>query len=227
MSAENDQAGKMMGAETLFDAGLRRHLALVVSVLLISVTAQDAMAQKAERNGKEVVESLCVSCHASGARGAPKIGDKKAWAKLASRGLSGLSKSALTGIRDMPSHGGNLNLTDTEIERAITYMVNRSGGHWAEPVSRTTRATERTGEQIVSIRCSHCHQTGVNGAPKIGDKADWIPRLKPGIDVVVRSAINGHGGMPPRGGMADLSDSEIRNAIIFMFNGGTPLTKAP
>ncbi len=227
MSAENDQAGKMMGAETLFDAGPRRLLALVVSVLLISVTAQDAMAQKAERNGKEVVESLCVSCHASGARGAPKIGDKKAWAKLASRGLSGLSKSALTGIRDMPSHGGNLNLTDTEIERAITYMVNRSGGHWAEPVSRTTRATERTGEQIVSIRCSHCHQTGVNGAPKIGDKADWIPRLKPGIDVVVRSAINGHGGMPPRGGMADLSDSEIRNAIIFMFNGGTPLTKAP
>jgi cytochrome c5 len=227
MSAENDQAGKMMGAETLFDAGLRRLLALVVSVLLISVTAQDAVAQKAERNGKEVVESLCVSCHASGARGAPKIGDKKAWAKLASRGLSGLSKSALTGIRDMPSHGGNLNLNDTEIERAITYMVNRSGGHWAEPVSRTTRATERTGEQIVSIRCSHCHQTGVNGAPKIGDKADWIPRLKPGIDVVVRSAINGHGGMPPRGGMADLSDSEIRNAIIFMFNGGTPLTKAP
>lgn len=227
MSAENDQAGKMMGAETLFDAGPRRLLALVVSVLLISVTAQDAVAQKAERNGKEVVESLCVSCHASGARGAPKIGDKKAWAKLASRGLSGLSKSALTGIRDMPSHGGNLNLTDTEIERAITYMVNRSGGHWAEPVSRTTRATERTGEQIVSIRCSHCHQTGVNGAPKIGDKADWIPRLKPGIDVVVRSAINGHGGMPPRGGMADLSDSEIRNAIIFMFNGGTPLTKAP
>jgi cytochrome c5 len=227
MSAENDQAGKMMGAETLFDAGLRRLLAMVVSVLLISVTAQDAVAQKAERSGKEVVESLCVSCHASGARGAPKIGDKKAWAKLASRGLSGLSKSALAGIRDMPPHGGNLNLTDTEIERAITYMVNRSGGHWAEPVSRTTRATERTGEQIVSIRCSHCHQTGVNGAPKIGDKADWIPRLKPGIDVVVRSAINGHGGMPPRGGMADLSDSEIRNAIIFMFNGGTPLTKAP
>jgi cytochrome c5 len=67
----------------------------------------------------------------------------------------------------------------------------------------------------------------VNGAPKIGDKADWIPRLKPGLDVVVRSAINGHGGMPPRGGMADLTDSEISNAIIFMFNGGTPLTKAP
>jgi cytochrome c5 len=215
-----------MGTKTLFDTTLRQSLALVW-ILLISGVAQDVVAQNTERGGKEVVESLCISCHGSGASGAPKIGDKNVWSKLASRGLSGLSKSALTGIRNMPSHGGNLNLTDTEIERAITYMVNQSGGHWVEPVSRTTRVTERTGEQIVGARCSHCHQTGVNGAPKIGDKADWIPRLKPGLGGGVRSAINGHGGMPPRGGMADLTDSEIRNAIIFMFNGGTPLTKAP
>jgi cytochrome c5 len=143
------------------------------------------------------------------------------------RGLSGLSKSALNGIRGMPPHGGNPDLTDTEIERAITFMVNQSGGHWAEPVSRTTQAVARTGEQIVSVRCSHCHRTGVNGAPKIGDKADWIPRLQPGLDLVVRSAINGHGAMPPRGGMANLTDAEIRSAIIYMFNGDAAPTKAP
>lgn len=191
------------------------------------IAAVGAGAQPVERSGKEVVESLCVSCHGIGARGAPKIGDKKAWSKLASRGLSGLSKSALEGVRDMPPHGGNPNLTDTEIERAITYMVNQSGGHWNEPVSRTARTAERTGEQIVSVRCSHCHLKGVNGAPKIGDKADWIPRLKPGLDVVVRSAINGHGAMPPRGGMANLTDAEIKSAIVYMFNGGTPTNKAP
>jgi cytochrome c5 len=216
-----------MSTETLCDAASKRVLALTIFALMTLATAQDAVAQNAERSGKEVVESLCVSCHGTGARGAPKIGDRKAWSKLATRGLSGLSKSALKGIRDMPPHGGNPNLTDTEIERAITYMVNQSGGHWAEPVSRTTRAAERTGEQIVSVRCSHCHRTGVNGAPKIGDKADWIPRLKPGLDVVVRSAINGHGAMPPRGGMANLSDAEIRSAIIYMFNGGAAPTKAP
>jgi cytochrome c5 len=217
----------MMGTEVLFNAAPKRLFALVVSALVISVTTRDAVAQNAERSGKEVVESLCVSCHATGASGAPKIGDKKAWSKLAARGLSGLSKSALNGIRGMPPHGGNPNLTDTEIERAITYMVNQSGGHWAEPVSRTTQAVARTGEQIVSVRCSHCHRTGVNGAPKIGDKADWIPRLKPGLDIVVRSAINGHGAMPPRGGMANLTDAEIRSAIIYMFNGDTASTKAP
>jgi cytochrome c5 len=118
-------------------------------------------------------------------------------------------------------------LTDTEIERAITYMVNQSGGNWNEPVSRTTRTAERTGAQIVSARCSHCHLRGVNGAPKIGDKEDWIPRLKPGLDVVVRSAINGPGAMPPRGGMANLTDAEIRSAIIYMFNGDAVPTKAP
>jgi cytochrome c5 len=217
----------MMGTEVLFNPAPKRLFALVVSALVISVTVQHAVAQNAERSGKEVVESLCVSCHGTGARGAPKIGDKKAWSKLAARGLSGLSKSALKGIRDMPPHGGNPNLTDTEIERAIAYMVNQSGGHWAEPVSRTTQAAARTGEQIVSVRCSHCHRTGVNGAPKIGDKADWIPRLKPGLDIVVRSAINGHGAMPPRGGMANLTDAEIRSAIIYMFNGDTAPTKAP
>ena len=216
-----------MNTETLHDAASKHVLALTVSALMTLATAQDAVAQNAERSGKEVVESLCVSCHGIGARGAPKIGDKQAWSKLASRGLSGLSKSALNGIRGMPPHGGNPNLTDTEIERAITYMVNQSGGHWAEPVSRTTQAVARTGEQIVSVRCSHCHRTGVNGAPKIGDKADWIPRLKPGLDIVVRSAINGHGAMPPRGGMANLTDAEIRSAIIYMFNGDTAATKAP
>ena len=118
----------------------------------------------------------------------------------------------------MPPHGGNPALTDTEIERAITYMVNRSGGHWTEPVSRTVKAPERSGEQIVQMQCVKCHRDGVGGAPRIGDRSAWIPRLKPGLDVVVRSAINGHGGMPARGGMADLTDAELRSAIIYMFN---------
>jgi cytochrome c5 len=216
-----------MNIEGFFDAASKRVLALTISAVVTLAAAQHAVAQSTERSGKEVVESLCVSCHGTGARGAPKIGDNKAWSKLAERGLSGLTKSALKGVRNMPPHGGNPNLSDTEIERAITYMVNQSGGHWNEPVSRTTRTAERTGEQIVSVRCAHCHLKGVNGAPKIGDKDDWIPRLKPGLDVVVRSAINGHGAMPPRGGMANLTDAEIRSAIIYMFNGGTPTGKAP
>jgi cytochrome c5 len=187
---------------------------------------REGRAQGAERSGKEVVESSCVACHGSGANGAPKIGDKKAWAKRASQGLTSLTQHALAGIRQMPPHGGNPKLSDTEIERAITYMVNQSGGHWIESTSKTSRPVDRTGEQIYLAQCHKCHETGTGGAPKIGDRAAWIPRVKQGLDAVVRSAINGHGGMPARGGMADLTDSEMRNAVIYMFNYGTaPATK--
>ena len=186
-----------------------------------------ALAQSNERTGKEVVDAVCIRCHGSGEYGAPKIGDTAAWSKLTDRGLSGLGKSAIQGVRQMPPHGGNFTLSDTEIERAVTYMVNQSGGHWIEPASRNRTVAERSGKQIVDAQCSKCHAEGKGGAPKIGDRDAWIPRLKPGLDVVVRSAINGHGGMPARGGLANLTDSEIRSAIIYMFSKRDDETKKP
>ena len=209
---------------------LQKHRRDILAAVLASAVCTgvgSAAAQGTERGGREVVEAVCITCHGPGLNGAPKIGDTKAWAKLSSLGLTGLSENALKGIRRMPPHGGNPDLTDTEVERAITYMVNQSGGHWTEPISRTTPAGARTGAQIVQAQCANCHQTGVGGAPKIGDRAAWIPRLKQGLDVVVRSAINGHGAMPPRGGMADLTDAEVRTAITYMFNQSTGPTIAP
>ena len=205
--------GRWLSAHTL-----RRGFALAALSLAASVTAQTAGAPGGERGGKEVVEAVCSSCHKTGVNGAPKIGDKRAWARRTSRGLTGLTEIALKGIRKMPSHGGDLTLTDVEIARAIAYMVNQAGGRWIEPVSKLAPAVERSGKQIVQMQCAKCHQSGVNGAPRIGDRAVWKPRLKPGLDAAVRSAIHGHGPMPPRGGLADLTDSEIRAAIVFMGN---------
>ena len=196
-------------------------LMAIVLALAVSIVPAGAGAQNGGRSGKEIVATLCVACHGTGASGAPKIGDNKAWAKRASQGLTGLTQNALKGIRQMPSHGGNPNLTDLEIERAITYMVNQSGGHWAEPVNRASPSAARSGEQVVHAQCAKCHETGVGGAPRIGDRAAWLPRLKLGLDSLIRSAINGHGGMPPRGGAADLTDPEIRSAVVYMFNVGT------
>jgi cytochrome c5 len=206
-------------------AAAARISASAACILVAAWWPAAASAQHPDRSGKEVVESLCISCHGAGANGAPKIGDKKAWAARSAQGLSSLTQHALNGIRQMPPHGGNPNLSDTEIERAITYMVNQSGGHWTEPISRSDMTADRTGEAIVNAQCSKCHATGVGGAPKIGDRAAWIPRLKQGLDVVVRSAIKGHGAMPPRGGMADLTDSEIRSAVIYMMNYGAAPAK--
>jgi cytochrome c5 len=184
---------------------------------LVILLAVGFSAQAQERSGKEIVETHCASCHGPGSAGAPRIGDNQAWARRSQQGLTGLTNSALAGIRQMPAHGGNPNLTDNEMARAITYMVNRSGGKWIEPIERRPVAV-RDGRQVVQERCIKCHGTGVGGAPVIGDQAAWSQRLRDGLDATVRSAIHGHGAMQPRGGMADLTDVEIRNAVIYMFN---------
>jgi cytochrome c5 len=176
----------------------------------------------AQRSGKEVVEATCVKCHGTGAQGAPRIGDRQAWAKRSAQGLSSLTQSAIKGIRNMPSHGGNEALSDLELARGVAYMVNASGGKWTEPKSDKDLKAERSGAQVVKAQCAKCHQDGKGGAPKIGDKEAWSKRLNQGIDHAVHSAISGHGGMPPRGDKADLTDGEIRAAILYMFNPKAP-----
>lgn len=187
-------------------------------VLLLTVALLPINARAAERTGKQVVDAVCSACHATGLLGAPKIGDKKAWSKRAQQGLSSLTQHALDGIRNMPAHGGQPNLTDLEIARAITYMVNQSGGHWVAPINPNNFGKERSGAAIVAAQCSHCHAKGIGGAPRIGDLQEWAPRVRRGIPYLVSSAIHGHGGMPPRGGEANLTDSELSSAILYMIN---------
>ena len=175
----------------------------------------------APKEGRHVYEEVCVSCHGTGRDGAPRVGDAKAWDKLEKRGLSGLTVSALEGVRRMPPHGGRMSLSDLEIKRAIAHMVNNSGGHWTEPVDRSQLPAPRTGATIVKTQCVKCHEKGLDGAPRIGDREAWVARAKPGFDSLVRSAINGHGAMPARGGMANLTDAEMRAAITYMFQEST------
>lgn len=194
-------------------------LALFAALAALSGTAD---AQRVERQGKDVVDAVCSPCHVTGKDKAPRIGDAKAWSGRASQGMTALTEHALKGIRNMPAHGGSPGLSDIEIERAITYMVNQSGGNWVEPLGGATPAVLRSSETIVQNQCAKCHQAGQDGAPKIGDRPAWTPRLKKGLDPLVASAIHGHGPMPARGGLPDLSDQEIRGAIVYMFNHGLP-----
>ena len=75
---------------------------------------------------------------------------------------------------------------------------------------------ERTGEQVVQHQCILCHGPGVGGAPKIGDAKAWDKRARSGIDPLVRSALNGRNGMPPNGGLAGITEAELRAAIRYM-----------
>lgn len=72
------------------------------------------------------------------------------------------------------------------------------------------------GEAIYNKACVACHSTGVAGAPKVGDKAAWEPRLAQGLDGLVASALKGKGAMPPKGGQMSLTDDDVKSSIQFM-----------
>jgi cytochrome c5 len=85
----------------------------------------------------------------------------------------------------------------------------------------------RSGEDIVKATCAACHQAGVAGAPKIGDKAQWAPRFKDGLKGMLAIATKGKGAMPPKGGDASLTDAELTRAIVFMANQSGGSFKEP
>ena len=85
----------------------------------------------------------------------------------------------------------------------------------------------REGKQVVDSVCAACHAEGKDGAPKIGDRAAWTPRFAKGLDALVDASINGHGGMPSRGGMSQLEREELRSAVLYMFNYGLPPVPPP
>ena len=72
------------------------------------------------------------------------------------------------------------------------------------------------GEKIYNQACVACHVAGVAGAPKLGDKAQWAPRIATGMDAMIASVINGKGAMPARGGAANASDKDLAAAVHYM-----------
>jgi len=74
------------------------------------------------------------------------------------------------------------------------------------------------GKQLYSTACVICHQAGVAGAPKLGDKAAWTPRVAQGFDTLVEHSIKGYKGMPPKGGRLDIPNREIRSAVGYMLS---------
>ncbi len=107
------------------------------------VEVTDPNAPKVEKSGKEIVEAVCGACHMSGALGAPKIGDKAGWSVHIVHGLEPLTRNAIKGVKQMPARGGNPDLTDTEIARAIVFMANQSGANFQEPAAKAAAPAKK------------------------------------------------------------------------------------
>ena len=93
-----------------------------------TVAASKPAASSARKTGKQIWEGTCSACHATGALGAPKIGNKADWGPRLTQGLKTLEQHALHGYKKMPAKGGNSALTDAEVIKALKYMVGQSGG---------------------------------------------------------------------------------------------------
>lgn len=96
---------------------------------------KDVNAPKVLQTGEQVFKAICATCHATGAAGAPKIGDNAAWGPRIGQGYELLLKHAIEGLRAMPPKGGNPDLDDVEVARAMVYMANGSGGKLPEPAA--------------------------------------------------------------------------------------------
>jgi cytochrome c5 len=96
-------------------------------------TFRDVNAPKQIQAGADVYKAVCAACHTSGAAGAPKLGDASAWAPRIGQGYDTLVKHAVEGIRAMPAKGGNPDLDEVEVARAVVVMANQSGGKFKEP----------------------------------------------------------------------------------------------
>lgn len=77
-------------------------------------------------------------------------------------------------------------------------------------------AAAAEGQQVYQKACVACHAAGVAGAPKLGDKTAWGPRLAAGPAGLTASVIKGKGAMPPKAGNAALTEAEIKAAVEFM-----------
>lgn len=97
------------------------------------VVIVDASAVRVDKQGSEVFAEVCTACHTAGALGAPKFGDKAAWAPRIAKGYDTLIKHALGGFNQMPARGGNPDLSDLEVERAVAYMADDAGAKFVPP----------------------------------------------------------------------------------------------
>jgi cytochrome c5 len=204
------------------------------------LAALDANAPRVEKSGEEVFNAVCTSCHTPGALGAPKYGNKGDWAARIAQGYDTLINHALNGIRAMPPRGGDPDLSDTEIARAVAYMADSAGAKFKAPeaavpaaapapAAATTGAAPAAapapaaakaadGKGVYEASCVACHGSGALGAPKLGDKAAWAPRIKTGKDALYTSALKGKNMMPAKGGNAGLPDADVKAAVDYMIS---------
>jgi cytochrome c5 len=112
-------------------AGDTGRAAMAAAEAAAAKAAASQVAYGGTTDGKTIYENLCHSCHTAGVAGAPKLGDKAAWAPRLAQGLDTLVKHAIEGYKGpdgnmMPAKGGNPSLTDAQVKAAVTWIADQA-----------------------------------------------------------------------------------------------------
>lgn len=236
---------KLLGGKPADDLGEEAVLRRIQPMAQIALAASSGAGGGAPKSSEEIYKSVCSACHDAGVAGAPKLGDKAAWAPRYAVGLEKLAASGIHGKGAMPPKGG-ADIPDADFARVVAWLANKAGAGFKEPAApksaapapatasaapapavastpaapapaaATLAADAGKGKKVYDSACVACHASGVAGAPKFGDKAAWAPRLATGLDALTASAIKGKGAMPPKGGNASIPDADIRAAVEYM-----------
>lgn len=130
------------------------------------------------------------------------------WLLVIALGLvTSLSFAALTGALD------EKNIVD-RIKPVGTVSIEEGSGQAAKKPALV--ATGDIGKQRYEQVCRTCHDSGLAGAPKLGDKSDWAQRLTTGMETLVNHAIHGYKAMPAKGTCMDCTDDEIKKTVEYM-----------
>lgn len=164
------------------------------------------------KTGKEVYDATCTTCHATGVAGAPKFGDKAAWAPYIETGYETMLQVALNGKGAMPAKGGNTALDDLEVERAMVYMANEAGAGFPEP---------KGGEEGAAATKTAAATDKAEPAPA-AEKADAAPTAEKAEEKVVAAAApaaKSEGGIPAASADELATGKGLYDAACFVCHG--------
>lgn len=97
--------------------------AVVAPIIAAVIPPASAAPAAAAGGGESTYKTACSACHATGVAGAPKSGDKAAWAPRVAKGKPMLYEHALKGFNAMPAKGGNATLADNDVKAAVDYLL--------------------------------------------------------------------------------------------------------
>jgi cytochrome c5 len=211
------------------------HSIAVYLKTVVSETPKQTTEAVTSETGAKVYNKYCSSCHAVGANGAPAFGDKSAWeTRLKPEGFDKMVDNAVNGLNSMPPMGNCVTCSKDAIRATVQYMVDSAesstatGQNSRDFFAGLPKLTMAQGATLYKDNCAVCHDTGKNGAPKIGDSKTWLPIFAAqNFDDILTVVIKGHSALdsdlshPENGGCAKCSTAEVIAATKYLAQQGT------